>query len=217
MPVQAALLESVGSSFRSPDHFAGFGRLVPRVLYPLAVDAGEFWQRRFEQYDTQARTLFSRTVELVSIALTVVIGVTGFAVSYGHYETLAFVAPVVLLIWAVAARLIHEQMLLFAYRDYAEVRVARELGVETDPLATWRKTAGRPTQNGFVNAYAYSVLAAVSIAMIAGSLIAAFVLGPVPIWIIAPESVIVGLALGLGVFAFAQALRDHKRVDQMIP
>lgn len=180
------------------------------------MDMGEYWQRRFEQYDTQARTLFSRTVELVSIALTIVIGVTGFAVSYGHYETLAFVAPAVLVIWAVAARLIHEQMLLSAYRDSAEASVARVMGVQNEPLATWRMTAGRAAQNGFVNAYAYSVLAAVSIAMVAGSLTAAFVLGPVPLWIIAPESVMVGLTLGLGLFAFSQALRDHKRVDQLI-
>lgn len=181
------------------------------------MDADELWQQRFLQYDGQARALQNKIFELIAIGLTAVSALSGIAISYSRFEFFAFVPIICLLLWAIAARMLHEHLLLSAFRDFCEARAARLLsGTMPSAFDSWRKFGGQTSMKGWPNYYAFSVVIIVTLGLVGGSLGFLFTVDVIPtLWLIA-ESIAVGLALIVGAVVFVVAMADHARVEALV-
>ena len=180
------------------------------------MDADELWQQRFLQYDGQARALQNKIFELIAIGLTAVSALSGIAISYSRLEFFAFVPIICLLLWAIAARMLHEHLILSAFRDYCEARAVKLLpGNVPSAFDSWRKFGGQTSMKGWPNYYAFSVVIIVTLGLVGGSLGFLFTVDVVPTsWLVA-ESIAVGLALIVGAVVFIVAMADHARVEAL--
>jgi len=178
------------------------------------MESAEFWQQRFIQYHNQARALQVKTLELVAIGLTAVSALAGVAVSYSRYEFFAFIPIICVLLWAVAARMLHEHLLLSAYRDFCEAKAARFLPAASGTaFDTWQSLGGRVAMRGMANYYAFGIIALITLGLAGGSLAFLLTLDVVPQgWIIA-ESVAVGLAFIVGGVVFVVSMADHAALE----
>lgn len=176
------------------------------------MEVAEYWVRRFEHFGTQSRLLFDKTVQLIALCLTFLSAAASVALAYSRYEIVVFIPLVMLVVWAIAARMLHEQLVLAAYRDHADENVRSLLGSEGDPFAVWHSLGGARVRDGLANRYLFFVLAIASVLLMAGSVILCFTNAVAPVgWLIA-ESVAVALGLWLGSLAFAKAEADIDRL-----
>ncbi|WP_236968038.1 hypothetical protein [Microbacterium aurantiacum] len=181
------------------------------------MTAGDLWQQRFIQYDNQARILQTKVFELIAIGLTAVSALSGVAISYSRYEFFAFIPIICLLLWAIAARMLHEHLILSAFRDFCEARAVMLLGT-SNPSAfdSWREFGGQRAMKGWPNYFAFSVVAAVTLGLMAGSMAFLFTVDVVPVgWLLA-ESIALGVVLLIGVVVFVVAMVDHSRLERLV-
>jgi hypothetical protein len=176
------------------------------------MDSVDFWVKRFEHYDDATRSMFEKTIQLVTAALTILIAGAAALFIYGKFPALLVVPVVVVLIWTLAVRLLQEQMMTAAYRDYSEERAMKLLAPgETDPWLIWHSHGGAIT-TGWVNNFVYGCLGLVSIGLVAGSLWAVLVFAPeVPfsLWITICVASVLGIA-GVG----AALLSNRRQATQ---
>ncbi|WP_345802281.1 hypothetical protein AAIB33_04070 [Microbacterium sp. AZCO] len=177
----------------------------------------EFWHQRFVQYDTQARALQSKVFELIAIGLTAVAAFAGVAVSYSRYEILAFIPIICILLWAVALRMLHEHLLLSAYRDFYEMHATRvHAGTAVSEFDSWRQLGGRKAMKGLANYYAFSILAIVTIGLVWGSLWFLATVQAVPTVLLVAEWISATVALVVGVVVVVASITDHSRLEAML-
>lgn len=177
---------------------------------------GAYWASRFEHYDNQARGLQQKAYELVAIGLTTVAALSGVAISYSRYEVFAFVPIICVLLWAIAGRMIHEHLLLSAYRDFAEAQAANLATTSSSSFGRWRKQGGKLAMRGPANYYVFGVVIAITVGLTFGSLGFLFTTNAVPLgWLIA-ETITVGIGLIAGAVVFVTASSDHRSLEKQM-
>lgn len=169
------------------------------------MESLDFWSKRFEHYDDATRSLFDKTVQLVTVGVTILVAGSAALFVYGKFAVLLTIPVIVVLLWTVAVRLIQEQMMTAAYRDYSEERAVELVAPgEDDPFLVWHSYGGVLTY-GWINNLVFSFLIVVSCALTGGSLWAVSTLAPeVPfvLWFCVCAFAFLG-AIGVGVILVA--------------
>ena len=161
----------------------------------------EFWQSQSHYYDEAFRTTLDKSVQFVTVGLTVLVtGIAGLFASSNSALLLA-IPPVLFVLWTVALRVLHESLYLAVHRDIAEQEVGtivRNGGGEYQP---WHLLGGRHSRIGLPNTLMYVTLALTSAGIFITSMALAYTYAPaVRGWVIA-ESVLIVTFLAAAVTA----------------
>lgn len=183
------------------------------------MDDLEYWVRRFEHFDVQSRALFDRATNLVAISLTVLSGTAGVALAYSRNEILIVIPFVVLIVWALGLRMVHEQLLLAAYRDYAEEQM-RNGKFTTEESASeflvWHSFGGRRMVTLFPNLFMYVLLGGLSLILALGSVVLLFVFGVYSPFLPVVVSVLTMFGLIAGLYGVCVLWRDVSTVYEKL-
>lgn len=70
----------------------------------------EIWQSRFLNYSAASREVWLRALQLITIGLTFLLTLTGIVIAQDALPILVAVPAVLVLLWAVGVRLLHESL-----------------------------------------------------------------------------------------------------------
>lgn len=155
--------------------------------------------------------LWERTIQLVGVGMTLLATLTA-VVSTADTDwsgLLAVVPVVVLLLWALAARMLHEFFYIMAFKDYAEIKMYRDSGQAREGFSTWHVAATPAMVRGLPNIAAYGVIALFSLSLVSLSMLQLWEAQPgARVWIAIEASAV---CIGLGVVGYAL----HRTVNEV--
>lgn len=199
---------------------AGVG---PRVRTGMCDDVGmrnesQLWLARFQHYDAQGRQLLERTVQLVGVGMTLLATLMA-VVSTAESDwsgLLAVVPVVVLLLWTIASRTLHEFFYVMAFKDYAEIKMFGKSGDAREGFSSWHAVATPAILRGLPNVTAYVLIALFSLALVVISIFQLWNALPDARPWIATEAAVVGVGLVVVVVGFRRTLLEMNALSRQL-
>lgn len=174
----------------------------------------QLWLVRFQHYDALGRSLWERTAQLIGVGMTLLATLVAVvsAAESDWTGLLAVVPFVVLLLWAVASRMLHEFFYLMAFKDYAEIRMYNKPRQAKEGLSSWHAVATPAILQGLPNIIAYVLIALFSVFLTAFALIQLWIAQPAArVWI-GLEALVVSLGLVVVGLAFHRTISEVKQL-----